>query len=115
MSPIVSDPKIAAKENSEIRVAFLAEFSDAGPVVCLASEECISPILEEQSGEFETWTEAHAFAAKLNEALHISREDVEQIVLSAKLAKAEASRGAGPAASRRWRSIRARILRAVRD
>lgn len=107
MSPIVSDPRIAAKENSEVRVAFSAEFSDAGPVVCLASEDYISPILEEKSGEFETWTEAHAFAAKLNEALHISRDEVAQIVLSAKLAKAEALRGAGKAAGawRRWRSI----------
>ena len=81
-----------------MRAAISAEFRGAGAVVCLATEDC-PELVEEHFEIFDTRTVANASAARLNEALHISAYAVTQIVLSAKLAEAEASDGAESAAA----------------
>lgn len=70
------------------RFAFTAEFWGAGAVVCRAVEGCPGPIVDQQFGEFPTWTQASTFAAKLNEGLELDPLDVREIITSSILASA---------------------------
>jgi len=71
---------------NERRFAFTASYWGGRAVVCRADENRPGPIVEQEFGEFATWTEASAFASKLNEGFDLTREDVRQIVTSAFLA-----------------------------
>jgi hypothetical protein len=51
-------------------------------------EDSPGPIVDQQFGLFETWTQANAFAAKLNEGLDVTQIEVIQIVSSSLLATA---------------------------
>src|SRR5215469_3729718 len=72
----------------EPRFAFTAQFWGDGAVVCRAVEDRAGPVVEQQFGEFATWTQANAFAAKLNEGLDLDPLDVRQIVTSSLLSTA---------------------------
>jgi hypothetical protein len=72
----------------EERFAFTAQVWGDGAVVCRAIEDRPGPIVEQQFGEFNTWTQAHNFAAKLNEGLDLSYHEVRHIVTSSFLATA---------------------------
>jgi hypothetical protein len=52
-------------------------------VVCRAIEDCAGPILDPEFGLFDSWTHAHAFAAKLNEGLELDPVGARQIITSA--------------------------------
>lgn len=69
------------------RFAFTAQFWGNGAVVCRAVEDRPGPIVEQQFGEFPSWTQAHAFASKLNEGLYLDPLDVRHIVTSSLLAR----------------------------
>ena len=58
-------------------------------MVCRADENRPGPIVEQEFGEFATWTEANEFARKLNEGFDLAPEDVRQIVTSAFLTSSE--------------------------
>lgn len=70
------------------RFAFAAQFWGDGAVVCRAVEDRPGPVVEQQFGEFPTWTQAHDCACKLNEGLGLDPLDVRQIVTSSLLATA---------------------------
>ena len=72
----------------EPRFAFTAQLWGDGAVVCRATEDRPGPVVEQQFGEFPTWTQANAFAAKLNRGLDLDLLDVRQIVTSSLLATA---------------------------
>lgn len=72
----------------EARFAFTAQFWGDGAVVCRAVEDRPGPIVEQQFGQFPTWTQANACASKLNEGLDLHPLDVRQIVTSSFLATA---------------------------
>lgn len=72
----------------ERRFAFTAQFWGKGAVVCRATEDRPSPVVEQQFGEFPTWTQANNFASKLNEGLDLGHHEVRQIVTSSFLAAA---------------------------
>jgi 2-polyprenyl-6-methoxyphenol hydroxylase-like FAD-dependent oxidoreductase len=63
--------------------AFTAKYWGDAAVVCRAGEDRSGPVVEQQFGEFETWTQARTFAARLNEGLEIQPGEVQQIVTSA--------------------------------
>jgi hypothetical protein len=72
----------------EPKFAFTAQFWGDRAVVCRAIEDRPGPIVEQQFGPFATWTQANAFAAKLNEGLDLDPLDVRQIVTSSILSTA---------------------------
>ena len=72
----------------EPRFAFTAQFWGDGAVVCRAVQDRPGPVVEQQFGEFKTWTQAQSFATKLNEGLDLDRLAVRQIVTSSLLATA---------------------------
>lgn len=84
----------------DARFAFTAQFWGDRAVVCRAVEDRPGPVVEQQFGEFKTWTQAHACASKLNEGLNLDPLEARQIVTSSLLATAcivqEASIPNGP-------------------
>src|ERR1051325_1896115 len=72
----------------EPRFAFTAQFWDKGAVVCRAVEDRPGPVVEQQFGQFHTWTQANTCADKLNEGLGLAPRDVRQSVTSSFLATA---------------------------
>jgi len=70
------------------RFAFTAQFWGDRAVVCRAVEDRPGPIVEQQFGPFATWTQANAFAAKLNEGLDLDPLEVREIVTSSILSTA---------------------------
>lgn len=72
----------------EVRFAFTAQSWGDGAVVCRAIEDRPGPVVEQQFGEFKTWTQAHNFASKLNEGLDLDPHEVRRIVTSSFLATA---------------------------
>src|SRR5215471_8986409 len=72
----------------EHRFAFTAQFWGDGAVVCRAVEGCPGPVVEQQFGEFRSWTQAQNFAAKLNEGLDLDLLVARRIVTSSILATA---------------------------
>lgn len=72
----------------EQRFAFTAQFWGDGGVVCRAFEDRPGPVADPQFGEFQSWTQAQNFAAKLNEGLDLDPLTVRRIVTSSILATA---------------------------
>lgn len=54
--------------------------------MCRAIEDRLGPAVEQQFGEFPTWTQALGYADKLNQGLDLDLLDVRQIVTSSLLA-----------------------------
>lgn len=72
----------------DARFAFTAQYWDNGAVVCRAIEDRPGPLVEQQFGDFLTWTQAQNCATRLNEGLGLDPLDVRQIVTSSFLATA---------------------------
>ena len=72
----------------DARFAFTAQFWGDRALVCRAVEDSPGPVVERQFGEFQTWTQAQAFASKLNGGLGLGTLEVRQIVTSSLLATA---------------------------
>ncbi|SRR5258708_6238856 len=64
------------------RSAFTAERWGDSAVVCRSIEDRPGPIVEQEFGEFATWTQASTFAARLNAGLEIHPREAEQIITS---------------------------------
>jgi hypothetical protein len=62
------------------RFAFTAKYWGETAVVCRATEEHPGPVVDQEFGRFQTWTQANAFAARLNEGLKIDAIEAERIV-----------------------------------
>jgi hypothetical protein len=71
------------------RFAFTAKYWGDKAVVCRSSEDCPGPVVDQEFGEFETWTQANMFAGRLNEGLEITPAEVEQIITSSILRTSE--------------------------
>jgi len=71
------------------RLAFTANFLGDAAVVCRAIEDRPGPIADLAFGRFETWTQAQAFARRLNEDLKLDPGEARQIVTSAILCTGE--------------------------
>jgi len=67
------------------RLAFTASFLGNGAVVSRAIEGLSGPVIDQQFGQFETWTQANAFASHINEGLDLKLSEVRQIVTSSML------------------------------
>jgi hypothetical protein len=76
------------------RLAFTAKYWGDAAVVCRAVEGRPGPIVDQEFGEFETWTQANTFATRLNEGLEINPAEAEQIITSAILRTSELLRAA---------------------
>lgn len=72
----------------DARFAFTAQFWGDSAVVCRAMEDRPGPVVEQQFGEFASWTQAQNFAAKLNEGLDLDPLCARRIVTSSLLATA---------------------------
>ncbi|HKW65180.1 MAG TPA: hypothetical protein VJN89_21680 [Candidatus Acidoferrum sp.] len=72
----------------ELTFAFTAQFWGDGAVVCRAIRDRPGPVVEQQFGEFRTWTQAQNFASKLNEGLDLDPLEARNIVVSSLLATA---------------------------
>lgn len=68
--------------------AFTAQYWGNGAVVCRATEDRPGPIVEQQFGEFPSWTGAQNFATKLNEGLGLDPLEARHIVTGSLLATA---------------------------
>jgi hypothetical protein len=64
------------------RLAFTARFWGSAAVVCRTVEGRAGPIVDQEFGQFETWTQANAFAARLNEGLDLDPVETHQILTS---------------------------------
>ena len=71
------------------RLAFTARYWGDEAVVCRAVEDRPGPVVEQEFGEFETWTQAQHFAARLNDGLEIRPAEAEQIITSSILRSSE--------------------------
>jgi hypothetical protein len=65
------------------KLAFTASFWGNSAVVCHATEDRPGPVVNQEFGRFETWTQASTFAAGLNAGLDLDSAEVAQIVTSA--------------------------------
>ncbi len=77
------------------RFAFTAKYWGEKAVVCHSSEDHPGPIVHQEFGGFETWTQANTFAGRLNEGLEMSSAEAEQIITSSSLRTSELLRDAG--------------------
>jgi hypothetical protein len=64
----------------EARFAFTARYWGDSAVVCRAAEGRPGPIVDQEFGQFKTWTQANEFATRLNEGLGFPSSEVQQIV-----------------------------------
>lgn len=64
------------------RLAFTASFWGSAAVVCRAVEGRAGPMVDQEFGQFETWTQANAFAARLNEGLDLDPIEAHRILTS---------------------------------
>lgn len=64
------------------RLAFTASFWGQAAVVCRAVDGRPGPLVDQEFGPFETWTQANAFATRLNEGLDLDSTEAQQIVIS---------------------------------
>jgi hypothetical protein len=67
------------------KLAFTARSWGDSAVVCRAMEDEAGPIIDQQFGEFESWTEAQAFAQRLNEGLDLSTLGARELTTDAAL------------------------------
>jgi len=71
------------------RLAFTAIFLGDAAVVCRSIEDRPGPIADLAFGRFETWTQAQAFARRLNEDLKLDPAEARKIVTSSILCTSE--------------------------
>jgi len=71
------------------RFAFTAKYWGDTAVVCRSTEDRPGPIVEQEFGEFETWTQANAFATRLNAGLEIDPSEAAQLMVSSILRASE--------------------------
>jgi hypothetical protein len=76
------------KHGMGAKFAFTAQFWGDGAVVCRAVKDRPGPVVEQQFGYFESWTQGKDFASKLNEGLDLDSREVRQIVTNSLLATA---------------------------
>lgn len=62
------------------RFAFTAKYWGDSAVVCRAVEGRAGPIVDQEFGQFLTWTQAHEFAARLNDGLEIPSDEARQLI-----------------------------------
>jgi hypothetical protein len=67
------------------RSAFTAKYWGDTAVVCRATEGRTGPVVEQQFGQFKTWTPANYFASRLNGGLEIHHSQAAQIITSSTL------------------------------
>ena len=67
------------------RFAFTAMYWDNVAVVCRAVEHQPGPVVNQEFGQFQTWTQAHIFATRLNEGLDIPMLEAQRIITSSVL------------------------------
>ena len=97
----------------DARFAFTAQYWGSGAVVCRAIEDRPGPLVEQQFGEFPTWTQAQNCATKLNDGLSLDPLDVRQIVTSSFLATASVIQEALDSSHARTSSTIERQVRAT--
>ena len=88
MEAFSSRPASAHGACMECRFAFTAQYWGDAAVVCRAMEDRPGPVVEQQFGEFPTWTQAQNFATRLNDGLDLDPLKTRQIVTSSFLATA---------------------------
>src|SRR5260370_35690833 len=64
------------------RFAFTAKYWGDTAVVCRSTEDRPGPIVEQEFGEFRTWTQANAFATRVNAGLEIDPGQAGKILIS---------------------------------
>src|SRR5438445_13608130 len=62
------------------RFAFTAEYWGDAAVVCRATEDRPRPSVQQEGGKFATWTQANAFATRLNGGLEIDPAEAERSI-----------------------------------
>jgi len=90
----------------EGRFAFTAKYWGDVAVVCRATEDRPGPSVQQEFGQFETWTQANAFATRLNEGMEIDPAEADRIITSSILSASELLRAADfparPCEGLRW-------------
>jgi hypothetical protein len=76
------------------RFAFAAEYWGDAAVVCRATEDRLGPSVQQEFGKFATWTQANAFATRLNEGLEIDPAEADRIITGSILDASEVLRAA---------------------
>jgi hypothetical protein len=76
------------------RFAFTAKPWGNAAVVCRATEDYPGPVVDQEFGIFETWTQAHSFARRLNEGLELDPLEERQIITSSFLCSSDLLRAA---------------------
>ena len=76
------------------RFAFTAKYWGDAAVVCRATEHRPGPSVQQEFGKFATWTQANAFATRLNEGLEIDPAEAERIITGSILDASEVLRSA---------------------
>jgi hypothetical protein len=71
------------------RFAFTAKYWGDAAVVCRAVVERPGPVVEQEFAQFDSWTQANQFAARLNEGLEVHPTEAKQIVTSSILRSSE--------------------------
>src|SRR5260370_17637720 len=74
--------------------AFTAKYWGDAAVVCRATEDRPGPSVQQEFGQFETGTQASAFATRLNEGLEIDPAEACRIITSSILGASEILRAA---------------------
>ena len=69
----------------EERFAFTAKYWGQHAVVCRAVEDRPGPIVVQEFGEFDSWTQANSFARRLNEGLDLDPIEANRIVTCSEL------------------------------
>ena len=80
---------------SQRKLAFTARMWGDGAVVCRAEEGRPGPVVDQEFGQFETWTHANAFANQLNQGLELDPSEVQQIITDSILRADELVAAAG--------------------
>jgi len=76
------------------RFAFTAKYWGDTAVVCRSIENRPGPVVEQEFGEFGTWTQANAFATRLNAGLEIDPSEAGEIIVSSILRASESLQAA---------------------
>src|ERR1700680_292137 len=80
---------------SQRKLAFTARIWGDGAVVCRAEEGRPGPVVDQEFGQFDTWTHANAFANELNQGLELDPAEVQQIITDSILRTDELVAAAG--------------------
>jgi hypothetical protein len=86
---------IVAEMTRQRKLAFTAKIWGNGAVVCRAEEGRPGPVVDQEFGQFETWTHAKAFANRLNDGLDLDPAEVQQIIIDSILCTDELLAAAG--------------------